>query len=99
MSESGEAPTKKGSDPPPVQAVRTEEPKAPFGQDEPNPDVVSDATAEEKGGGDVNPPLGGYQHRDPETEMPVVPSAPETAGGTAEHGGEPKTDQEPPASN
>lgn len=89
---------KKESDPPPIQAVRTEEPKAPFGQDEPNPEVVSDLTAEDKGDGDIDPPTGGYEGRDPKDEMPAIPSVPETQEDSHPHGGAPKTDKEPPAS-
>lgn len=80
-----------------IEQVRTEEPQAPFGQDEPNPNVVSDATADETGPED--PGLAGYDGRDPKTEMPRVPSAPETQDDPAAHGGEPKTDREPPASH
>lgn len=100
MSESRDEGMKKSSDPPPVQAVRTEEPKAPFGQDEPNPEVVSDLTADEVGPGEqTEPGVGGYGGRDPKTEMPRVPSVPETQDDPNPHGGEPKTDREPPASH
>jgi hypothetical protein len=98
---------KRESDPPPIQKIRTEEPQAPFGQDEPNPDVVSDATAEDKGletadnpgAGDAGDPgVGGYGGRDPQDEMPRVPSVPETQEDPHTHGGAPNTEHEPPAS-
>ena len=100
---------KRDSDPDPIKKIRTEEPQAPFGQDEPNPNVVSDATAEDLGleggeeppageGSDAGDPgVGGYGGRDPQDEMPRVPSAPETQEDPHEHGGAPKTDREPPA--
>jgi hypothetical protein len=79
---------KRDSDPPPIQKVRTKEPQAPLGQDEPDPNVVSDATAEDKAPGEaVVPGIGGYGERDPEHEMPRVPTAPETQDdGTGDHG-------------
>ena len=89
---------KKETDPPPIQAIRTKEPQAPFGQDEPNPSVVSDLTAEDKAGGDIDPPTGGYEGRDPKDEMPAMPSVPDTQEDSQSHGGAPKTDKEPPAS-
>ena len=89
-----------GDDEAPIDAVRTEEPKAPFGGDEPNPNVVSDATAGEDGPNETKDPgLGGYGGRDPKTEMPRVPSDPESQQDPQSHGGEPKTDHEPPASH
>ena len=110
MSPPDEPIQKRDSDPDPIQKIRTKEPQAPFGQDEPNPNVVSDATAEDLGlergeeppegesseAGD--PGLGGYGGRDPVDEMPRVPSVPETQEDPHEHGGAPKTDREPPAS-
>ncbi|MDP8967373.1 MAG: hypothetical protein M3N04_02110 [Actinomycetota bacterium] len=87
------------SDPAPVEKVRTKEPEAPFGQDEPNPNVVSDATADEQGSGERDPGLGGYDARDPASDMPRVPSAPETQDDPPEHGAAPETDREPPASH
>lgn len=88
------------ADEPPIEAVRTEEPKAPFGGDEPNPTVVSDATADEVGAEQSKDPgTGGYGGRDPKTEMPRVPSEPDTQEDPKPHGGEPKTDREPPASH
>ncbi len=98
MSESEHPEMKTSTDPPPVKAVRTEEPQAPFGQDEPNPEVVSDLTAEDQGVEDVDPGLGGYEARDPKSEMPRIPSTPDTQDDSHPHGGEPKTDKEPPAS-
>jgi hypothetical protein len=75
------------SDVPAHEQVRTKEPQAPVGQDEPNPTVVSDATSDEVG--DQDPGLGGYQGRDPKTEMPKIPSVPETQGDPHEHGAAP----------
>ena len=110
MSPPDEPIEKRESDPPPIQKIRTEEPQAPFGQDEPNPSVVSDATAEDLGleGGEgppvdegseaADPGVGGYGGRDPEDEMPRVPSDPGTLEDPPEHGGAPTTDREPPAS-
>lgn len=110
MSPPEEPMMKPESDPPPIRKIRTEEPQAPFGQDEPNPNVVSDATAEDQGlegvddppaggAGDAGDPgVGGYAGRDPKDEMPRVPSAPETQEDPHGHGGAPKTDHEPPAS-
>ncbi len=96
MSES----RKPESDPPPVQRVRTEEPQAPFGQDEPNPNVVSDATSDEQGPGEpVDPGVGGYGGRDPKTDMPRLPSEPETQDDPLSHDAAPSTDREPPASH
>lgn len=91
---------KRGYDPPPIKEVRTEEPKAPMGGDEPEPTVVSDETAEEHAGQDHDPGLGGYiGDRDPKKDMPSVPGAPETHEDAPSHSGEPTTPNEPPASN
>lgn len=110
MSPPDEPIQKRESDPPPIQKIRTEEPQAPFGQDEPNPSVVSDATAEDLGleGGEsppegagseaADPGIGGYPGRDPQDEMPRVPSSPETQEEPPQHGGAPQTGHEPPAS-
>lgn len=49
MSESCAKGMDTSADPPAIQRGRTEEPQAPFGEDEPNPDVVSDVTADERG--------------------------------------------------
>ena len=81
---------KREKDPDPIKAVRTLEPQAPFGGDAPNPNVVSDTTAEEKTG-DVDAPIGGYAGRDPITEMPLMSSNPETHDDPhPQHGGKPK---------
>ena len=71
---------KRDKDPDPIKKIRTKEPQAPFGQDEPNPDVVSDATAADLGleGEQADPGVGGYEDRDPEDEMPRVPNDPGT---------------------
>ena len=110
MSPPDEPIQKRESDPPPIQKIRTEEPQAPFGQDEPNPSVVSDATAEDLGleGGEgppegegseaADPGVGGYGGRDAQDEMPRVPSSPETQEDSHDHGGAPNTEHEPPAS-
>ena len=97
----GEEPEqKRGYDPPPVKAVRTEEPQAPFGQDEPNPTAVSDETAEEHSGQNDPAPAGYVGDRDPKKDMPVMPSVPETWDeDRKDHGGDPNTSKEPPASN
>ncbi len=80
-------------DVPVYEQVQTEEPKAPFGQDEPNPTVVSDATADETPSeAQHDPDPGGYGGRDPQEEMPRIPSAPDTQQDPEEHGGAPKTD-------
>lgn len=100
MTDSEKPPIHDSSDVPPAEQARTEEPQAPFGQDEPNPNVVSDATAEGKSADEsTEPGLGGYGGRDPKEEMPRVPSVGETQHDPKEHGGEPKTDREPPASH
>lgn len=100
MSQPDEPKVKRDSDPPPIQKIRTEEPQAPFGGDEPNPDVVSDATADQKGPDEaVDPGIGGYGGLDPKKDMPRVPSEQETQDDPPEHGGAPKTDSEPPASH
>lgn len=79
MSEPPNSGRDTSGDPPPIQRSRTEEPQAPPGQDEPNANVVSDATADDKAPGEpVDPGVGGYAGRDSRTEMPRVPSAPET---------------------
>jgi hypothetical protein len=79
MRESPDSGKDPSGDPPPIARVRTEEPQAPVGQDEPNPNVVSDATADEKAPGEqVDPGIGGYADRDPKTDMPRMPSVPET---------------------
>lgn len=96
----GKPPIHESDDVPPYEQVRTEEPQAPFGGDEPNPNVVSDATADEVGPeGSEDPAVGGYGGRDPKDEMPRVPSAPDTPDDPEEHSGAPKTNREPPASN
>ncbi len=77
------------TDEPQYEQIRTEEPQAPFGQDEPNPDVVSDATADEKGpGGEVDPGIGGSGGRDPVEDTSRVPSVPETQDDADRHGAE-----------
>ncbi|HEV2820949.1 MAG TPA: hypothetical protein VGW11_10620 [Solirubrobacteraceae bacterium] len=77
--------------------IRTEEPKAPFGADEPNPSVVSDETVEEQGNPEAaaEPGKAGYVDRDPAEDMPAVPTAPETQGEAPKHGGTPNQKKEP----
>ena len=88
MTESSESPDSDSI--PPSEQLRTEEPKAPFGADEPNPSVVSDDTVEEQSSQDEGlPDKGGYVDRDPKTEMPAVPSAPDTQGEAPTHEGQP----------
>lgn len=103
MTESEKPAIHESDDVPVYEQVRTEEPKAPVGQDEPNANVVSDATAEEQGlegpGDQGDPGLSGYEGRDPKDEMPRVATAPDTQDDSHEHGAAPKTDREPPASN
>ncbi len=57
------------------------------------------AEADTPGDPQVEPDAGGYAGRDPKTEMPRMPSVPETQKGDQAHGGEPPQDSEPPASN
>lgn len=98
MTESEKPDIHEEEDVPPYEQVRTKEPQAPFGADEPNPTVVSDATAAEQGLEEPDPGVGGYEGRDPKDEMPRVPGEPGTQHDGQEHGGAPKTDKEPPAS-
>jgi len=53
-----------------VEGLRTNEPEAPFGADEPNPNVVSDKTHQEMSDEEAQPGITGYGTRDPGTEMP-----------------------------
>lgn len=100
MPESEKPDIHEAEDVPVYEQVRTKEPQAPFGADEPNPTVVSDETAEEQGAEEPEDPgLGGYGGRDPKDEMPRVPSEPETQQDPHEHGGAPNPDREPPASH
>jgi hypothetical protein len=90
---------KRDADPPPIRRIRTEAPQAPVGEDAPDPNVVSDASSEDKDPGEeLDPGIGGYGGRDPQTEMPRLPSVPETQDDPRPHGGAPQTDREPPAS-
>ncbi len=82
MNESQDPQANESSDSAPVDEVRTDEPEAPFGGDEPNPSLVSDEEAEEE---KANPGVGGYAGRDPETEMPRIPSVPETQDDSKSH--------------
>ncbi len=81
-----------------VQQIRTQGPQAPFGEDEPDPNAASDATAAEMGGGaDTEPGISGYGERDPATEMPRMTSAPESQEDPKGHDAapEPGTDTDP----
>ncbi len=91
---------KREAEPDPIEKIRTKEPQAPFGQDEPNPNVVSDATAADLGleGEQADPGVGGYEGRDSEDEMPRVPTDPGTQDDPESHGAAADTDHEPPAS-
>ena len=88
-----------GSTPRP-DSIRTEEPQPPYGAGEVNPSVASDETVEEAGEhgaqDEALPDTGGYGDRDPKTEMPAVPAAPETQGEAPTHEGQPD-DKEPGA--
>ncbi len=73
-----------------VEQVRTKEPQAPFGADEPNPDVVSDDTIDEMGPDEPTVPgIGGYDGLDPKKDMPRVPGVPETQEDPKSHDGAP----------
>ena len=94
MNESPNPRADKSSDQP-VEQIRTQEPKAPAGADEPNPNVVSDQTTGDQGAGeDAEPGLGGYAERDPKTDMPRIPSAPETQDDPKSHDAAPDRDRE-----
>ncbi len=58
------------------------------------------AEADSPGAPEVEPGLGGYAGRDPKTEMPMIPTVPETQDDPKSHDAAPsdKT-SEPPASN
>lgn len=95
MTESEKPDIHEAEDVPVYEQVRTKEPQAPFGQDEPNPTVVSDATAEDTpAGAQDDPGVGGYGGRTPSEEMPRVPSAPETQHDPHEHGAAPDSPKE-----
>ena len=59
-----------------------------------NPNIAIDEDPAPAGLGDEDlekePGVGGYAGRDPKTEMPRMPSIPETQGDAVEHGGAPK---------
>ncbi len=88
MNESSESPDSDSV--PPSERIRTEQPQAPFGADEPNPSVASDDTVEEQSSEDSGlTGKAGYVDRDPKTEMPAVPTAPDTHGEAPTHEGQP----------
>lgn len=101
MDETDKPEIHQADDVPTYEQIQTEEPKAPFGQDEPNPNVVSDATSDDLGvdSPEGDPGLGGYEGRDPKSDMPRVPTDPDSQHDPQEHGGQPKTPKEPPASH
>ena len=57
------------------------------------------AEADSSGEPETEPGPGGFAGRDPKTDMPRIPSVPETQEDAKPHGGEPPEDSEPPASN
>ena len=57
------------------------------------------AEADTAGEPEAEPGPGGFAGRDPKTDMPRIPSVPETQEDAKPHGGEPPQDSEPPASN
>ncbi len=57
------------------------------------------AEADSPGEPETTPGPGGYAGRDPKSEMPRIPTVPETQDDPKPHGGEPPQDSEPPASN
>ena len=57
------------------------------------------AEADTPGDPEVELGPGGYAGRDPKSDMPRMPSVPETQEDPKSHGGEPPQDSEPPASN
>jgi len=58
----------------PDDAIHEEQPE----QDTPGGEKSSEAESSSEVGPDQEPGLGGYEGRDPKTEMPRVPSSPET---------------------
>ena len=59
------------------------------------------AEQDQKGseGMDAELGVGGYEGRDPTTDMPRIPSVPETQDDPNPHDAAPDPDEEPPASN
>lgn len=55
--------------------------------------------ADTPGEPNITPAAGGYEGRDPKTDMPRVPSVPETQDDPKSHDAAPPEDKEPPASN
>jgi hypothetical protein len=94
MNESGDPEANTAANAQPIERARTEEPQAPFGADEPNPNVVSDDTVDEQDAGDdALPGVAGYGGRDAATDMPRVPTAPETQHDPKSHEGAPDDDK------
>ncbi|HEV2769055.1 MAG TPA: hypothetical protein VGV40_02570 [Solirubrobacteraceae bacterium] len=74
-----------------VETIRTEEPLPAAGAEEPDHDTMSDDTIKDKAiGEEVDPGIGGYEHRDPKTEMPAVPSVKETQDDPKSHDAAPR---------
>jgi hypothetical protein len=94
MNESGDPEANTAANAQPIERARTEEPQAPFGADEPNPNVVSDKTVDEQDAGeDALPGVAGYGGREAATDMPRVPTAPETQDAPKSHEGAPGDDE------
>lgn len=53
------------------------------------------AEADSPGEPNVDPGVGGYEGRDPKTDMPRIPSAPETQDDPKSHDAAPDPDKEP----
>jgi len=76
-----------------VETVRTEEPLPAAGAEEPDHNTMSDATSQEMpAGAELDPGVGGYEGRDPKTEMPAVPSVKETQDDSKPHDAAPPQD-------
>ena len=83
-----------------IEQIRTEEPQAPFGADEPNANVASDETVyEQNPGEDADPGLGGYAGRDPKKDMPLIPSVEETQDDPKSHDAQPPGGKEHDVNN
>ncbi len=83
-----------------IEHIRTKEPQAPFGADEPNPNVATDKTSDDLGPGeDPLPGAAGFADRDPKTDMPRVPSAPETQEDPKSHDAAPDEGGEGPGAH
>ena len=72
-----------------VQQIRTEEPQAPFGADEPNPNVATDKIAADMSAEAAEPGIGGYGGRDPKSDMPRIPGVEDTQDDPKSHDAKP----------